>query len=99
MKNILTSINWKVRFSNKQNVARLVVGIATPILTYYGLTPGSFTNWGIVGETLVKAISNPYVIGSALVVAYNWLVDPTTAGASDSQEALTYTEPKKEETK
>ena len=41
------------------------------------------------------AISNHYVLGLCVVSVWNALNDPTTAGVSDSENALTYEEPKK----
>jgi phi LC3 family holin len=78
------------------NLVRLLLVVGAPILTYYGLTVHDLTTWAVVWTTLGKAISNPYVIGTAVVGFYGWLVDPTTAHTSDSQEALTYTKPKED---
>lgn len=57
------------------------------------------TTWGAVWEVLVKAISNPYVIGCVIVSLFNALTDPTTKGIGDSDQAMNYDKPKDEETK
>lgn len=89
-------INWKVRF-NKNNIkfiAQVIVSVVVPILTYFGLQASDLTTWGKVWETFVQAISNPYVVVMALVSLFNAITDPTTKGVGDSENALTYTEPK-----
>lgn len=57
------------------------------------------TTWGAVWDVLVKAISNPYVIGCVIVSLFNALTDPTTKGIGDSDQAMKYDKPKDEETK
>ena len=89
-------INWKVRF-NKKNImfiAQVIASVVMPVLAYFGMQASDLTTWAKVGETLVKAISNPYVVVMALVALFNAITDPTTKGISDSENALTYKEPK-----
>jgi len=88
-------INWKVRFSNPQFVAQLVVSVFVPILAYLGITAEDLTSWAVVGEVLFEAVSNPYVLGLVAVSVYNSINDPTVTGISDSKQALTYKKPKK----
>ena len=88
-------INWKVRFNNPMFYVQLVLSIFTPILTYLGLTATDLTTWAKLGEVLVQAISNPYVLTLVIVSVYNALIDPTTSGFGDSEQALTYETPKK----
>ena len=52
------------------------------------------TTWGSIGRILVDAIQNPVVVFSVLACIWNALNDPTTKGLSDSEQALTYNEPK-----
>lgn len=89
-------INWKVRFKNPQFIVRLLLAIGLPILGYAGLSAEDITSWGTLFGTLFDAIKNPYVVGIVLVSVYNVVPDPTTAGVSDSKQALRYTYPKKE---
>jgi phi LC3 family holin len=88
-------INWKVRFKNPLFYVQIVLSVLTPILTYLGLTATDLTTWAKLGDVLLKAISNPYVLSLVLVSVYNALVDPTTRGFGDSEQALTYEKPKK----
>ena len=93
-------INWKVRFKNPVFIAQLVLAILTPILAYAGLTAQDITTWSKLGELLLGAISNPYVLGLVIVSVWNALNDPTTnngfLGMSDSWQALQYDEPRKD---
>ena len=88
-------INWKVRFKNPVFIAQLVMAILVPILAYFGMSTEDLTSWSILGNTLLSAISNPYVIGLIIVSVWNAVNDPTTSGISDSEKALTYDEPSK----
>lgn len=87
-------INWKVRFKNPVFIGQLILSIFTPILAYAGLTASDLTTWKAVGDLIIGAISNPYVIGLVGVSVWNALNDPTTSGISDSVNALSYTKPK-----
>ena len=89
-------LNWKVRFNakNKAFLARFAVAVLLPILGYYGLKTSDLTTWQAVLDVIVKALSNPYVLGMMVVNVINILPDPTTSGLSDSEQALTYTKPK-----
>lgn len=89
------NVNLKVRFHNPVFIAQFVLAILTPILAYAGLTLQDLTSWAALGEILLGAIKNPYVLGLMVVAAWNALNDPTTAGLSDSSQALTYEKPKK----
>lgn len=86
-------INWKIRFKNPIFIAQLVLSVLTPILTYMGLTVQDMTSWAVLGNTLLSAISNPYVLGLIIVSVWNALNDPTTTGVSDSSKAMTYDSP------
>lgn len=90
------NINWKVRF-NRKNImflAQVVISVCVPVLTYFGLQASDMTTWAKVLETLVQAVSNPYVVLMAVVSLFNAVTDPTTKGLSDSKDALTYEQPK-----
>lgn len=90
-------MNLKVRFKNPVFIAQLILAILTPILAYAGLTVQDLTSWQALGEILLGAISNPYVLGLIVVSVWNALNDPTTAGITDSAQALTYNKPKAKE--
>lgn len=87
-------INWIVRFRNPVFIGQFIMAILTPILAYAGITTADLTTWKSVGDLLIMAISNPYVLGLVVISIFNALNDPTTAGLSDSENALTYTKPK-----
>ena len=89
-------INWKVRFKNPVFIANLFMAVLLPILTYFGLTVQDLTSWSKLGEVLLGALSNPYVLGTIIVSVWNAVNDPTTAGVKDSEQAMTYEQPKTE---
>lgn len=88
-------MNLKVRFKNPVFIVQLILAILTPILAYAGLTLQDLTTWATLGNLLVGALSNPYVLSLIAVSVWNALNDPTTAGVTDSAQAMTYQEPKK----
>lgn len=80
-------INWKVRWKNKTFVVTFlaaVVAFAYQMAGIIGWVPP-------VSEDLVTQLIAAVV---NVLVAVGILVDPTTKGTSDSDRALTYTEPK-----
>lgn len=87
-------MNLKVRFKNPVFIAQFILAILTPILAYAGLTVQDLTSWQKLGEILLEAIRNPYVLGLIVVSVWNAFNDPTTAGITDSAQALTYDKPK-----
>lgn len=87
------SINWKVRLKNPVFWANIVVSIILPILTHMGLNWEDMTTWTAFFEMLFAAIQNPVVVAAVVVSVWNELHDPTTAGLSDSAQAMTYTKP------
>ena len=86
-------INWKIRFKNPVFYMQLILAVLTPVLAYMGLTVKDLTTWAAVGNVLLQAVSNPYVLALVLVSVWNAVNDPTTTGISDSSNALTYDEP------
>lgn len=81
------NINWKLRLQNKTTLTTLILAIiafAYQILGIFGIVPGIDQN------TMVNTCG--LIIN--LLVAVGIVVDPTTAGISDSTKALEYTEPK-----
>ena len=91
-------LNWGVRFNpeNMQFISRFIVAVFLPVLVYFGVTVEDLTTWPVVGELLVDAVKNPYVVGFTILNAVNVLFDPTTAGLSDSNLAMQYKKPKKD---
>lgn len=84
-------INWKIRIKSPKWWLMIAAAIITPILGYAGITVEQITSWAALGDLLLGAISNPYVIVLVGVSVYNAIVDPTTKGIGDSERALNYT--------
>lgn len=78
----MKNINWKLRFKNK---ATLIAIASTVILLVQQL-----------GFKLPDNIADVVNTFLTLLVLLGVINDPTTEGISDSPNALTYTEPKKE---
>lgn len=87
-------INWKVRVKNPLFWVQIAMSIILPILTYFGLQPKDVTTWKLLGEVLLNAIGNPFVVATVLWSVWNAINDPTTKGVSDSAKAMTYEAPK-----
>lgn len=83
-----------IRFKNPLFIAQMILAVLTPILAYAGLTVKDLTTWQALGDLLIGALSNPYVLGLVVVSVFNAVTDPTTSGVADSEQALTYTKPK-----
>lgn len=90
-------INIKVRFRNPVFIAQLILAVLTPILAYAGLTMQDLTTWKALGDLLLSAVKNPYVLSLVVVSVFNAITDPTTAGITDSERALTYDFPHRKE--
>lgn len=90
-------INFKVRLRNPVFIAQLVLAVLTPILAYAGLTVQDLTTWKALGDLLLGAVKNPYVLSLVVVSVFNAVTDPTTAGVTDSERALTYDFPHRKE--
>lgn len=87
-------INFKVRAKNPIFWAQVFLSIAVPIGAYLGITGKDITTWPILFDVLLQAVTNPYLLFTILVSAFNAVVDPTTKGLHDSAAALTYIKPK-----
>ena len=84
------NINWKVRFKNPHFLLQLALSIVAPVLAYNGISGDDLTTWAAVGELVVGAAKNPYVLFLVFVSVYNAITDPTTKGIGDSIHALNY---------
>ena len=84
-------VNWKVRFKNKTWLSMfisLIVGFIFNILKMFDIFP-------TVTENTILNIINQVLTFLGLIGV---LIDPTTAGLSDSNRAMTYVEPWNDET-
>lgn len=81
-------INWKIRFKNKAWLLSFIALLLTfgyNILDMFGIVPS------VSQQEIMDAVTAILTILAAVGV----IIDPTTEGISDSEKALTYTEPKK----
>ncbi len=81
-------INWKVRFKNKTWLVTFLLAVLAfvyQILGMFDVVPPVTQD---MATQLIAAVIN-------ILVAVGVVIDPTTSGASDSQQAMTYNEPKK----
>lgn len=83
------NINWKIRFQNKTfltGLISLVVVFIYDLLQLLGIAP-------VVTQSVVMQVAEGIltILGMVGVIA-----DPTTAGLTDSRQALTYTSPKQD---
>lgn len=81
-------INWKVRIRNKQFWMAVV-----PAVALVAQAVASVFGYSIDLSTLVGKIQGVINAVFALLVILGVVVDPTTAGISDSIRAMGYTEP------
>lgn len=89
---IIMKLNLKVRIKN----VWFWVGLVGIILTAMGVSPETLTSWQAVYDAFYALVTNPFMLGSVFVAVLGVFVDPTTEGITDSAQALTYTEPKKD---
>lgn len=71
------------------------VGIVSVAITAIGVDPMTFTSWATVFEGIKAVAQNPVQLVTMILAVLSVFIDPTTAGITDSQTALTYTAPKK----
>ena len=86
-------MNIKVRVKNPVFCVQILLSLLTPILAYAGLTAQHLTTWAKLGEVLIMALSNPYVLGIVALSVWNALNDTTTKGITDSKRAMEYEKP------
>ena len=83
------NINWKVRVSNKMfwlSIIPAVLLLIQVVAAVFGYT----LDLGDLGNKLLSVVNA--VFGVLAIIGV--VTDPTTAGVSDSAQALTYTKPK-----
>lgn len=81
-------INWKVRLRNKTWLASIIALIITfvyDLLAMLEIVPAVTEDW------LLSIVQTVLTLLTALGV----IIDPTTAGAGDSERAMLYVEPGK----
>lgn len=86
----MTNINWKVRVKNKAFWVALIPAILLLVQVVAGVF-GYTLDLGDLGNKLLEVVNALFAVLAILGI----VTDPTTAGVSDSKQAMTYTEPKK----
>ena len=88
----MKAINWLVRVKNKAfwvAIIPAVLLVIQAVAAVFGYT----LDFGDLGNKLLEVVNAVF----AVLVILGIVSDPTTEGITDSKQALTYTEPKKEE--
>lgn len=83
-------INWKVRIKNKNfwiTAIPAALLLVQSVLAVFGVK----IDIGEIGNKLLVVVDASF----ALLVGIGVIMDPTTAGLSDSAQAMTYQTPKK----
>lgn len=81
-------INWKVRFKNKTwlvSFLTVILAFVYQVLGMFGIVPAVTQD---MAAQLAMAVIN-------ILVAVGVVIDPTTAGAGDSDRAMTYERPER----
>lgn len=84
-------INWKVRIKNKNFWLALIPAVlllVQVVAAVFGFT----INLGELGDKLLAVVNALFAVLTILGI----VTDPTTAGIGDSQQALSYEQPKKQ---
>ena len=92
LEDFFMNINWIARVKNKNFWVTLIPAVLLLIQTIAAVF-GFTLDFGELGNQLLSVVNALFAVLAILGI----VTDPTTAGISDSKQALTYTEPKKEE--
>ena len=82
-------INWKVRFANKTFWVSLIPAVLL-LIQVVAAVFGIRLDMGDLGNKLLAVVNALFAVLAILGV----VTDPTTAGVSDSTQAMTYQKPK-----
>lgn len=85
----MRNINWLVRIKNKSFWIALIPAVLLLIqvvAAVFGIT----LDLGDLGNKLLAVVNAVFSVLTILGI----VIDPTTSGITDSEQALTYTEPK-----
>ena len=86
-------VNVPVRFKNPW----FWVGVASVTITAIGVDPQTFTSWSAVWMGIKAVLGNPVQLVTMCLAVLSVFIDSTTAGVGDSERALGYSAPSKEE--
>lgn len=84
-------INWMVRIKNK-NFWMTLIPAALLLVQVVAAVFGFTIDMGDLGNKLLAVVNALFAVLAILGV----VTDPTTAGVSDSKQAMTYTAPKED---
>lgn len=82
-------VNWKVRIKNKTFWTTIIPAallVFQAVAGVFGIDP----DLGDIGNKLLAVVNSVFTVLAILGI----VVDPTTAGVSDSTKAMTYNRPK-----
>jgi phi LC3 family holin len=86
----MKNINWLVRIKNKTFWLTLIPAVL--LLVQVVVAPFGYQwDFGVLNEQLAAIVNAVF----SVLVILGVVNDPTTAGTTDSAQAMTYTEPKK----
>ena len=80
-------INWKLRFQNKTTLTAIILALVSLVYQVLGL-------FGVVPKISQDELTTVIGMVINLLCLLGIVVDPTTAGVSDSARALTYGAPR-----
>ena len=85
-------INWKVRLKNKNFWLSLIPAVLL-LIQVVAAPFGYKWDFGVLGQQLTAIVNAAFAVLTIVGV----VTDPTTEGVSDSNQAMTYSDPKKKE--
>lgn len=85
----MKNINWLVRIKNKAFWVALIPAVLL-LIQVIAAVFGYTLDLGNLGNKLLDVVNAVF----AVLVILGIVIDPTTKGITDSDQALTYTEPK-----
>lgn len=87
----MKNINWEVRIKSKTFWLAVIPAVALAVQAIMSVF-GFEYDFGALVNKLIVVVNTVF----AVLVIIGIVNDPTTSGVSDSQQALTYTEPRKD---
>lgn len=84
------NINWTVRLKNKTSWLALIPAVLL-LVQVIAAVFGFQIDLGDLGNKLLEVVNALFAVLAILGI----VTDPTTAGTKDSEQAMTYSEPKK----
>lgn len=55
----------------------VIFGLIAVVLSAAQISPANLTSWEVLGENLIAFVSNPFLLGTAIVSVYAFLNNPT----------------------